>query len=206
MVGAVLGCTLSVLSGGLNAVATCFYTDILENTFTEVATPEKMISRSRAVTLICGIITSLLAVLSTNMKIDIINFSNIVSGLFNGPVSAVFLLGMLTKFVNTTGIIAGFVCSILLIAYVLIGEMNCVYLFSSAKAPGACHGFLYYAQMNAWIVATFMAIPLAVIAVFVSYMTKRPSDAKLRNVTVFTLLQNEGTSTCASNTDVPKRN
>eukprot|EP00944_MAST-04C_sp_MAST-4C-sp1_P000885 g885.t1 len=187
VVAAVLGCTLSVLSGGLNSVAACFYVDIIQNVFLVVATPEKIVSTSRTITLIFGIIITMLAVLSTYVKIDIVNFSNIASGLFSGPVSVVFLLGMLSTRVNTRGIIAGFAFSIILIIYSLAGEITCVGLSSTVKIPDVCNGFLFYAQMNAWAVATILAIPTAVVALVVSYATERPSESQLRNLTWYSL-------------------
>ena len=85
----------------------------------------------------------MLAVLSTYVKIDIVNFSNIASGLFSGPVSVVFLLGMLSTRVNTRGIIAGFAFSIILIIYSLAGEITCVGLSSTVKIPDVCNGFFF---------------------------------------------------------------
>ena len=189
VIAAVLGCTLSVLSGGLNAVAACFYVDIVQNVFMVVATPEEIVYKSRIITFVFGIIITCLAVLSTYVKIDIVNFSNIASGLFMGPISAVFLLGMLNKRVNTRGVKVGFTCSIFLILYTLAGEITCVGINSGAELPKICNGFLYYARMNAWVVATFLAIPTATIALVVSYMTDAPPDSKLRNLTLFTLTQ-----------------
>ncbi len=189
LVAAVLGCTLSVLSGGLNAVAACFYVDIVQNVFMVVASPRKIVRTSRIITFFFGMVITILAVLSTYMKIDIVNFSNIASGLFSGPISAVFLLGMLSKRVNTFGVLTGFVFSVLLIIYTLVGEITCVGLSSSVKTPAVCSGFLFYAQMNAWVVATFLGIPTATVALIVSYMTGTPSDAQVQNLTWFSFLQ-----------------
>ena len=143
-----MGCTLSVLSGGLNAVAACFYVDIVQNVFMVAATPEEIVYKSMIITFVFGIIITCLAVLSTYVKIDIVNFSNIASGLFMGPIIAVFLLGMLNKRVNTRGVKVGFTCSIFLILYTLAGEITCVGINSGAELPNICNGFLYYARMN----------------------------------------------------------
>ena len=41
--------------------------------------------------------------------------------------------------------------------------------------------------MNAWAVATILAIPTAVVALVVSYATERPSESQLRNLTWYSL-------------------
>ena len=55
------------------------------------------------------------------------------------------------------------------------------------KILDVCNGFLFYAQMNAWAVATILGIPTAVVALLVSYATERPSESQLRNLTWYSL-------------------
>ena len=168
---AVLGCTLSVVCGGLNAAATSFYVDILENSFRWKATPAQVVSVSRRVTAAFGAFVTLIAAFSTMVHMDIINFSNSVSGLFGGPVCAVFLCGMSTKLARTEGMILGFGVAFLLISYVITGELFCRKT-PQHDIPSVCQEdeFFYYARINPWMISFWLGTATALCGVVVSFL------------------------------------
>lgn len=175
VIAAVLGCTLSVLSGGLNGLATCFYVDVMENALSAVGPGDKVIRTSKFITLAAGVIVTILAVLSTYIEMGIVNFSNLASGLFIGPVGAVFLLGMLTKRIRTRNVEVSFVFSMVMIVYVLSGELTCAQTTLGTKKPPVCNGFFFYAQqINAWMVAAILGGATAFVAIASSFFTGEP--------------------------------
>ena len=179
---AILGCTLSVMSGGLNAAATSFYVDILQNAYGLVATPTQMVQISKKLTGWFGLTVTLLAALSTMLHMDIVDFSNTVSGLFGGPVCAVFLCGMLTRIANTRGMVFGFACAAIIIVVVMVGEIACQ---SKLREPLTCReGILYFANMNAWMVSFWLGLVTAVCGLGASVATEGPlmEDGELLTV------------------------
>jgi Na+/proline symporter len=176
---AVLGSTISVVCGGLNAAATSFYVDILQNVYGWTTTPTQVVFVSRIVTAGFGVFVTLIAVFSTMLRMDIVNFSNSVSGLFGGPVCAVFLCGMFTKVVNTNGIALGVGVAFMILLYVAIGDVACQHIDS----PDICNnGFLYYSRVNPWMISFWLGLSTAGFGLGFSYLLQSTSSTRNQQV------------------------
>ena len=154
-----------------------FTWDILQNAYGLVATPTQIVRISKKLTAWFGLTVTVLAALSTMLQMDIVDFSNTVSGLFGGPVCAVFLCGMLTRTANTRGMVFGFACAAIIIVIVMIGEIACQ---SNLREPLSCReGMLYFANMNAWMVSFWLGLVTAVCGLGASFGTEGPLSSYL---------------------------
>ena len=174
--GAILGCTLSVTSGGLNAAATSFFVDILANAYGLVDENTEIVCLTKKITAGFGVLVVVLAVLSTMIHVDIVDFSNTVSGLFGGPICALFLCGMFTKAANTKGMIVGFAFACIAILYIVTGLVLCKR--SKQVQPElnktCTEGILYYSEVNAWMISFWLGLVTAVLGLAASHCWATP--------------------------------
>ena len=174
--GAILGCTLSVTSGGLNAAATSFFVDILANAYGLVDENTKIVCLSKKITAGFGVLVVVLAVLSTMIHVDIVDFSNTVSGLFGGPICALFLCGMFTKAANTKGMIVGFAFACIAILYIVTGLVLCkrsMQVQPQLNKIGT-KGIFYSSEINAWMISFWLGLVTAVLGLAASHCWATP--------------------------------
>merc|ERR1712216_606090 len=165
MIAAILGCTMSVFSSGLNAATTCTVVDLLQNVFRVQVEPEvhgaenltaeeqeaeaearqaALVLTSRKITAAFGLFTISVAMLSTVLGRGLVALSVAALGLTSGPVLGVFLLGMLTTRVGPPSCLLTFITGLLGMVYLAIGQAVCT-------KDDPCSGFLAIANLNEFV-------------------------------------------------------
>eukprot|EP00658_Telonema_sp_P-2_P020248 TRINITY_DN18001_c0_g1_i1.p1 TRINITY_DN18001_c0_g1~~TRINITY_DN18001_c0_g1_i1.p1 ORF type:complete len:353 (+),score=87.32 TRINITY_DN18001_c0_g1_i1:120-1178(+) len=193
IVAAILGCTMSVYSSGLNAATTCTVVDILQNECGRLSKgdhgsgkdghdsgkdghdsgkdghdsgkdghdsgKDQIMSASRKVTGIFGILTMAVAVASTVVGRGLVELCVAALGLTGGPVLGTFMLGMLTTKTSGPAAEAGLAAGLVAMVYFAVGQGMC--------SDGDCSGFMVLGNMN-----EFMYCPvLTAITTAVGYGT-----------------------------------
>ena len=94
------------------------------------------------------------------------------------PITAVFLLGIFSKRINSKGAMATLIGGLIIGALRLILELN----------KGSLSGFLYeFADMNFLTFAVYMFLFCVALTVIVSLLTEKPSEKQLEGLTFGTL-------------------
>ena len=137
VIAAIFAAAMSNLSGSLNSLASTTVLDFYKPLFKPDATDESLLKLSRWLTAIWGIVLIVIAVLARNVD-SVFTVGLTIASLVYGPMLGAFLLGVLTKRANQTGVIAGMLASIttmLIIKfatdlawtwYVLVGTVICL--------------------------------------------------------------------------------
>lgn len=168
IVAAILGCTMSVFSSGLNAATTCTVVDVLQNQLGRLQPPAdksdavllerhnaSMMRVSRAATGLFGLATIGVAMVSTVLGRGLVDLCIAALGLTGGPVLGVFLLGMLTTRTSGAGAELGIGAGLLAMIYFAIGQVMCT--------DGDCTGVLQPANLNEFMYCpVLMAITMGV--------------------------------------------
>eukprot|EP00656_Telonema_subtile_P053838 TRINITY_DN7872_c0_g1_i4.p1 TRINITY_DN7872_c0_g1~~TRINITY_DN7872_c0_g1_i4.p1 ORF type:complete len:594 (+),score=94.14 TRINITY_DN7872_c0_g1_i4:111-1892(+) len=190
IVAAILGCTMSVFSSGLNAATTCTVVDLIQNHMGRLTPPDQsdteltdehnanMMRLSRKVTGCFGVATIGVAALSTVLGRGLVDLCIAALGLTGGPVLGLFMLGMLTTRTTDQGAECGIAAGLVAMVYFILGQVMC--------SKGQCSGVLGPANLN-----EFMYCPaLMCITMGVGYGMSlfKPSCVakKLANLTVWT--------------------
>ena len=150
LIAAILGCTMSVVSGCLNAISTVLFIDILENVFAfDGSNDTRVVAAAKIITLVSGGVAIFVALLCQLLGDSLIKLNQTFLGMTSGPVLGTFLLGMLTVRANAKGVLLSFALSTLLILYFGIGSLWCT---GNSTSTAICsHGFLTFAEIsNFW--------------------------------------------------------
>jgi SSS family solute:Na+ symporter len=125
--GAVLGCTLSVFSGGLNAASTSCAVDILQNACgAQGLSQHRLVRATQAFTLGLGVLVTALSVgASMLVGVGVVQFSLIIVGLLSGPTLGLFLAGIFTRRANAPGVLCGLALGLTLVLYISLGKFGC---------------------------------------------------------------------------------
>jgi solute:Na+ symporter, SSS family len=137
VIAAIFAAAMSNLSGSLNSLASTTVLDFYKPLFKPDATDESLLKLSRWLTAIWGIVLIVIAVLARNVD-SVFTVGLTIASLVYGPMLGAFLLGVLTKRANQTGVIVGMLASMttmLIIKfatdlawtwYVLVGTVICL--------------------------------------------------------------------------------
>lgn len=128
IIAAIFAASQSTVSSSLNSISACYVVDFKKRLNPNLTEKVYVKSAGRMI-LVAGIIGMLMTyyLVATNQR-DLLNFWLSISGLFGGPISGVFILGLFTKKANGKGVVYGLVVSVV-----------CFYLF---KQLSGFHGIL----------------------------------------------------------------
>ena len=124
LVAGVLGSTMSVFAGGLNASATSLYVDIIENALGKGVPKHRVVRVSKILTCIVAVVAIGLAFAAAKLG-NLVQESVSLMGLMLGPLLAVNLLGMLTTRANWQGAFIGLVFGASTIVWIFVAKTKC---------------------------------------------------------------------------------
>jgi SSS family transporter len=152
VIAAVFAAAMSNLSGSLNSLASTTVLDFYRPLVRPRASDESLLRLSRWLTAIWGVILILIAIVARKWG-SVFTVGLTIASLVYGTMLGAFLLGVLTKRANQTGVMIGMLCSLAAMAaikfkttiawtwYVLIGALICmtigyvVSLLAPAREP-----------------------------------------------------------------------
>lgn len=136
MIAALTAAAMSTLSSSLNSLASSSILDFYKPLIDPNASEEKLLKLSRWLTAVWGVALIGIAFLSQDIG-SVLTVGLAIASLIYGPMLGAFLLGVLTKRANQTGVVVGMLVSILSMVaiwnftpiawtwYVLIGTTIC---------------------------------------------------------------------------------
>jgi len=202
MIAAVLGCTMSVFSAGINAATTCTLVDIMQNLLglqtkpertpsaeallesdededAESAHQEQLVYTSRIITACFGVLAIGMAMLSTVLGKGLVAMCVAVLGLTLGPVLGIFFLGMLTIRVGEEAALLAFLFGISVMSYLSMGQAICT-------TDDPCTGFLYFANLNEFAYTPTLTILTMSFGYTASFVLPAPKAGKCDSRTMWT--------------------
>ncbi len=112
VIAAIFAAAMSNLSGSLNSLASTTVLDFYKPLINPNASDESLLRLSRWLTAIWGLILILLAFLAAQGIQSVLIAGLTIASLVYGPMLGAFLLGLLTKRANQTGVITGMLASL----------------------------------------------------------------------------------------------
>lgn len=156
VIAAIFAAAMSNLSGSLNSLASSTVLDFYKPLIKPEATDQQLLKLSRWLTASWGIVLILIAILARSWG-SVFTTGLTIASLVYGPMLGAFLLGVLTRRANQTGVMTGmavslgfmvtlwYTTSIAWTWYVLIGTIVCVtvgYLVSLVTKSSIQNGFV----------------------------------------------------------------
>jgi SSS family transporter len=138
VIAAIFAAAMSNLSGSLNSLASSTVIDFYKPLINPKADDEHLLKLSRWSTVAWGIVLIVIAILSKSFTKSVLNTALSIASLPYGAMLGAFLLGVLTKRANQTGVMAGMGVSLALMLsvwyfsalawtwYVLMGTAVCL--------------------------------------------------------------------------------
>jgi len=118
VVAGIFAAAQSTISTSMNSTSTAIVTDFAKR-FSWLNSEKGYFNLARILTVTLGILGTSIALVMANANIiSLWDMFMKVIGLFGGPLCGVFLLGMLSKRANTTGVVAGLIFGVTAVAYV----------------------------------------------------------------------------------------
>jgi SSS family solute:Na+ symporter len=117
VIAAIFAAAMSNLSGSLNSLASTTVLDFYKPLIKPDASDESLLKLSKFLTAAWGIILIVIAFFARNWG-SVFTVGLTIASLVYGPLLGAFLLGVLTKRANQTGVIAGMLSSIILMLFV----------------------------------------------------------------------------------------
>src|SRR6478735_3461907 len=112
VIAAIFAAAMSNLSGSLNSLASTTVLDFYKPLINPDASDKSLLRLSRWLTAIWGVVLILLAFLVAQGIQSVLIAGLTIASLVYGPMLGAFLLGLLTKRANQTGVITGMLASI----------------------------------------------------------------------------------------------
>lgn len=144
VVAGIFAAAQSTISTSMNSMSTSIVTDFA-NRFNWLNTEKGYLNLARILTLTLGLIGTSIALIMANANIISLwdTFMKVI-GLFGGPLCGVFLLGMLSRRSNTTGVIIGLIFGVATVAFVQTNT-NVSYLLHAGVGIATCmiSGFIF---------------------------------------------------------------
>src|SRR4051812_24949953 len=113
VIAAIFAAAMSNLSGSLNSLASTTVLDFYKPLVNPNASDESLLRLSRWLTAIWGVVLIILAFLAAQGIQSVLTAGLTIASLVYGPMLGAFLLGVLTKRANQSGVIAGMLASII---------------------------------------------------------------------------------------------
>eukprot|EP00048_Salpingoeca_helianthica_P021191 m.10871 g.10871 ORF g.10871 m.10871 type:complete len:545 (+) comp5686_c0_seq1:48-1682(+) len=137
LIAAILGSSMSVFAGGINAAATSLYVDILQNVWR--VNPAKSLFYTRVASIALSIVSISIA-FAAAQKTGLVQMGIIVTAV-SSPLLGVFLLGILVERSNTPGAIIGLISGLVAVVWVAVGSLVCGSECDGAASPGRLSNF-----------------------------------------------------------------
>ena len=193
LVAAVLGSTMSVFSGGLNAAATSFYVDIWSQNRARAETTN-VASFTRGLTIALSAVAIAIAFLAAEIG-GLVKMSNIVLGAVAGPLLGLFLLGMTTERANEQSAMCGMAVAMVVGLYFGASQTLCP--IKSPPLPCESDGSVWglpISRLQSW----WLGVPTTAAAYFVGYAASllwkspRAAGRDLTGLTLYSQRRGEG--------------
>lgn len=121
-IAGIFSAALSSMSTGLNTLAGTIYEDFLRHRFPKAS--EKRVSDvMKALVVVLGLLMLSLVFVVEQMG-QVFRISIAVSGLTAGALLGLFTIGMLSRFVNTKGVICGAIGSMIIVGFIMVGAQS----------------------------------------------------------------------------------
>ena len=177
VVAGLLAALMSSLSSVFNSCSTLITWDIYKKLIPD-ATEKRLVLVGRVATAILVVFGLLWIPMMKLISGQIYQYLQSVQAYISPPIAAIFLIGVLSKRVNSQGAIAalatGFVLGILRLSLELMKE--------------SLSGFLYqYADINFLHFAFLLFLICTLVLVIVSYITSQPPSQKIDGLTIHTV-------------------
>lgn len=117
MIAAMLAAAMANLSSALNALASTTVIDFYRPFFRKDATPAQQLRVSKWMTIIWGLVLTLLAVLSRGLK-SLLEAGLTIASITYGSMAGAFLLAVLTRRANEKGTIAGMAAGLITMLFI----------------------------------------------------------------------------------------
>jgi solute:Na+ symporter, SSS family len=111
VIAAIFAAAMSNLSGSLNSLASTTVLDFYKPLINPTASDSSLLKLSKWLTAVWGVVLILIAMLARNWG-SVFTVGLTIASLVYGPMLGAFLLGVLTKRANQTGVIAGMTLSL----------------------------------------------------------------------------------------------
>lgn len=112
LVVAILSAAMSSLSSTMNSLAAVTVEDLIVRRRSIKLSNEKYVQYSRWLTIFWGVVCIVIAFLAGNIASTVIEAINKIGSLFYGPILATFLLAILSKKINGTGVNIGLISGV----------------------------------------------------------------------------------------------
>ena len=120
--GALFCGSLSSVSSSLNSQAAILWADFLKiQPYFRNFTDSKSLRANKLIVLVCGVISTALSFLISTAGGNLIQISSSLNGALNAPIIGLFLMGILFKFTNKHGAIAGSIFGLITSLWVSLG-------------------------------------------------------------------------------------
>jgi SSS family solute:Na+ symporter len=176
VVAGLLAALMSSLSSVFNSCSTLITWDIYKKLYPDV-TEKRLVFVGRIATIILVVFGLLWIPMMKLISGQIYQYLQSVQAYISPPIAAIFLIGVLSKRVNSLGAIAALITGFVLGIARLILEL----------ARDSLGGFLHeYATINFLHFAFLLFLVCTLVLVVVSYFTSQPSAQKVEGLTVYT--------------------
>jgi|WetSurMetagenome_2_1015567.scaffolds.fasta_scaffold12625_3 solute:Na+ symporter, SSS family len=176
VVAGLLAALMSSLSSVFNSCSTLITWDIYKKLKPD-ATEKKLVLVGRIATIILVIFGLMWIPMMKLISGQIYQYLQSVQAYISPPIAAIFLIGVLSKRVNSQGAIAALLTGFVLGIARLILELT----------KGSLSGFLYqYADINFLHFAFLLFLICTLVLVVVSYFTSEPTKQKVDGLTIHT--------------------
>lgn len=121
-IAGIFSAALSSMSSGLNTLAGTLYEDFIRHRYPKAS--EKRVSDvMKILVIVLGILILSLVFVVEHMG-QVFRISIAVSGLTAGALLGLFTIGMMSRFVNTKGVICGAIGSMLTVGFIMVGAQS----------------------------------------------------------------------------------
>ncbi|KAF5269996.1 hypothetical protein FQR65_LT05795 [Abscondita terminalis] len=196
-IAGVFSASLSSLSAGLNTISSTVYEDFVSPFLPKDITQKKASNILKLIVIIAGFICIGLIFLYEKMG-GVFQIFVTLQGIANGPLLALFTLGVLCPFINAKGAFYGGLGGLLLVGWIAIGNqyyksLGMIKTFAKPVSTEGCNftfdsiptiipegePFVLY-QISMWYISLVGAVPVVIIAVVVSLLTTRKDDPPVK--------------------------
>jgi SSS family solute:Na+ symporter len=176
VVAGLLAALMSSLSSVFNSCSTLITWDIYKK-FQLNATEKRLVMVGRIATVVLVMFGLLWIPMMKLISGQIYQYLQSVQAYISPPIAAIFLLGVLSKRMNSQGAIAALLTGFVLGIARLVLELM----------KGSLNGFLYqYADLNFLHFAFLLFLVCTLVLVVVSYLTSQPAVEKVDGLTIHT--------------------
>jgi SSS family solute:Na+ symporter len=177
VVAGLLAALMSSLSSVFNSCSTLITWDIYKKLHPDV-TEKRLVLVGRIATVVLVAFGLLWIPMMKLISGQIYQYLQSVQAYISPPIAAIFLIGVLSKRVNSQGAIAALITGFVLGIARLILELT----------KDSIGGFLYnYATINFLHFAFLLFLVCSLVLVVVSYFTSKPSFNKIEGLTIYTI-------------------